>query len=88
MPITREEMQLKREALRSLEENQIFQLLLTKLQARRNSKRQEQREAAFSGKPDVSYGCEWAIWGMEQVDEIIRQIKKETNDRPEMTMKY
>ena len=86
--ITAEQMQLKREALHLLEENLIFQLLLTKLQARQNSKRAEQREAAFKDKPYEAFGCEWAIWGLEQTKEIIDQIRKETQYRPEMTVKY
>lgn len=86
--MTEEQMQLKREALRLLEENQTHQLLLTRLQALQRNKRAEQREAAFSGKPDVAYGCEWALWGLEQTEKIIDQIRKETNDRTEKAIKY
>ena len=88
MKQTPEEIQLRREELQLLEGNQIHQLLLIRLQALRNSKRREQREAAFNNKPDVSFGCEWALWGLEQVEAILENIKKETIDRPEKTIKY
>jgi hypothetical protein len=89
MPIlTEEQMQLKREALRSLEDNPTHQLLLDKLRAQQRNKRAEQREAAFSGKPDVAYGCEWALWGLEQTEKLLAEIKRETNDRTEKAIKY
>ena len=85
MQITAEQMQLKREALRSLEDNQTHQLLLTKLQALQRSKRAEQREAAFSNDTAKSFGCEWALWGLEQVQTILNHLRDETKERTEIT---
>lgn len=86
--LTVEQLQIRREALQSLEDNQMFQQLRTKLQARRNSKRQEQREAAFNNDSAKSFGCEWALWGLEQTDIILEQLRSELKDRPEKVMKY
>jgi hypothetical protein len=87
-PITTEERQLRLEALRSLEGNLIHQLLLTKLQVLRNNKRREEREAAFSNDTNKAFGCEWALWGLEQMEEVLAKIKIETIGRPEKSIKY
>lgn len=71
--------------LQSLEDNQTHRLLLTRLQALQNSKRVEQRQAAFSNDTAKTLGCEWAIWGLEQYMTIIAHMRKELNERPEMT---
>jgi len=86
--MTPEQMQLKREALQSLVDNPTLQLLLTKLQAQQRNKRREQREAAFKNETAVAFGCEWALWGLEQTEIILSQLRDETKDRPEKTMRY
>ena len=83
--LTAEQRQIKLEGLRLLEEDQTFQLLLTKLQVQRNNKRREQREAAFSNDLPKALGCEWAIWGLEQVETILAHMRNELKERPETT---
>lgn len=83
--LTPEQRQIKLEGLRLLEEDQTFQLLLTKLQAQRNNKRREQREAAFNNDTSKAFGCEWALWGLEQTETILAHMRKELNERAEIT---
>ena len=85
MGMTQEEMQLKKEALQSLEDNPIHQSLLIRLRAQQSNKRREQREAAFSNDTAKALGCEWAIWGLEQAQVILSHLRDETIERPEMT---
>lgn len=86
--MTPELLQIKREELQSLEANPTFQRLLTKLQERQRSKRREQREAAFKNESSTAFGCEWALWGIEQTDIILSQFRDELKDRTEKTIKY
>lgn len=83
--MTTEQRQIRQAELQSLEDNQTLQLLLTRLQAQLNNKRREQREAAFSNDTAKAFGCEWAIWGLEQYQTILAHLRKELNERPEMT---
>jgi hypothetical protein len=83
-----EERQIKKEELHLLEDNQMFRLLLTRLQALQSNKRREQREAAFKNEADKAFGCEWALWGLEQTDIILAQLRAELKDRAETTITY
>ena len=86
--ISPEQMQLRREALQLLEDNQMYQLLQTRLQVLLTNKRREQREAAFSNDTPKAFGCEWAIWGLEQTKTIVTQMRDELKDRTEKPMNY
>lgn len=86
--LTPEQLQIKREELQLLEDNPMFQQLRTKLLALQRNKRREQREAAFSNETAKAFGCEWALYGLEQTDIILSQLRDELKDRPQMTIKY
>lgn len=81
-------LQIKREALQSLEDNQMFQQLRTRLLELQRNKRREQREAAFNNDTATAFGCEWALYGLEQTDIIISRLRDELKDRTEKTIKY
>ena len=86
--MTVEQIQLRREALQSLEDNPTFQSLLDKLKVQQQNKRREQREAAFKQYPDVVFGCEWALWGLEQTQTILSRMRDELKERTEKTLNY
>ena len=83
--LTAEQRQIRLEELRLLEANPTHQLLLTRLQVLHSNKRREQREAAFSNDTAKTHGCEWALWGLEQVQTILNHLRDETKERTEIT---